>query len=220
MEIKAPKTIHDLRIKHFNTLKNQKFENITEDIPFAERLDLMVDFVSGICSVDKELIYDIDIKNLNEIYLHCIGLFDKIPYSEPKKELKINGIEYKLVDPHTVATGWHVDWSKSDIEKDPVRIACLMYIPKDKHYSMLDSTGNLEMKIADRYKDFEEHLELVDFMNASRFFLLKWFKSKSDLEMKIKVQTKVQKILKRIGLNGKNVSKHYLNSTDAIGSIA
>lgn len=217
MEIKAPKTIHDLRIRHFKTLTNPKFENINSDIQFSERLDLMVEFVSGICSVDKSVIYTIDINDLTKIYLHCIGLFDKIPYNEPKKLIEINGKSYKLVDTHSVATGWHVDWSKSDIEKDAVRIACLMYIPNESNYSMLDETGNLKDKIADRYKDFEEHLELIDFMNASRFFLLKWFKLKSDLEQKERVEQRIEKILRKIGLNGKRYSMPSQNFTDAIG---
>jgi len=219
MEIKAPKTIHDLRIRHFKTLTNAKFENISTDMPFNERLDLMVEFVAGICQVDKSLIYQIDINDLTKIYLHCIGLFDKIPYSEPKKVIKIKGKEYKIVDTHSVATGWHVDWSKSDIEKDPVRIACLMYIPKEAHYSMLDETGNLKDKISDRYKDFEEDFELVDFMNASRFFLLKWFKLKSDLERKERVEQRIEKILRKIGLNGKRSSMPSQNFTDVIGKL-
>lgn len=217
MEIKAPKTINDLRIKHFAILTDQRFENISEDLPFVEKLDLMVEFVSGICSVSKELIYDIDIKDLNKIYLHCIGLFDKIPYGEPAKLLTINGKEYKMVDPHSVATGWHADFSKTAIDKDPVRVACLMYIPNESTYSMLDATGNLKDKIADRYKDFEEHFKLVDFMNASRFFLLNWFRLKSDLEQKIRVQQKMQRILGKIGLNGKTHSTSFQSFTDAIG---
>jgi hypothetical protein len=84
---------------------------------------------------------------------------------------------------------------------------------------MLDETGNLKDKISDRYKDFEEDLELIDFMNASRFFLLKWFKLKSDLEQKEKVEQRIEKILRKIGLNGKRSSMPSQNFTDVIGKL-
>jgi hypothetical protein len=134
----------------------------------------------------------------------------------PPKEITIKGIKYKLVDPYKVSTGWHADWSKCDINKDPVRIACMCYIPIGSNYSELDSTGNLKDRISDRYDDFKEEFELITFLQVSSFFLRNYRLSINKLTVQVQTRMRVQRLMHMFG------KKHFTNSqniTEQIGNV-
>ncbi len=195
MEIKAPKTINDLKIKHLPALLDERFQNDLTTLPFDEQLDVMLDFVSKLCLVDKKVLMTIDYKDLIKIYNHCADLFNHVDFkAKPKQEITINNKVYKLVDVDRVSTGWHADFGKVDTEKDPVRLACLMYIPKDSNYSELDETGNLKDRISDRYEDFKNDFDLITYMNASCFFLRKCLILQKELEVRIQTQKTINRL--------------------------
>lgn len=213
MELRLPKTIHDLRVKHVKILRNDDYlalmDKSTND---AEYINLCISYVADFAGVDKMLLRQQPLEHVLKAYAHCAGLFAKIPKFDPKKELIINGKAYEMVNPRTVATGWHIDWGrgmekddngKNILDKDPVRVACLLYVPKGSNYSELDSTGNLKDKIADRYKDFDEHFPLIEFINVTGFFLLKYQRLIEKRLTQIKTQNRVQKMLNRVGINGR-----------------
>lgn len=87
----------------------------------------------------------------------------------PPKEITINGKTYELVNPEKIGVGWHIDWANGDIEKDPVRMACLMYYPKGAIYGEVDAYDNLINPIKDRYKEFENHLPIINIPRGIQF---------------------------------------------------
>lgn len=199
MEIKAPKSVNDLRIKHLPALLDERYQNDLTQLALNDQLDIMLDFVSKLCLVDKRKLLTVDYKDLMKVYNHCANLFNGIDFKKtPPKEITIKGKHYKLVDVDRVSTGWHADFSKIDTEKDHVRMACLFYIPKDSNYSELDSTGNLKDRIADRYKDFEEDFDLITFMQASGFFLRKLMRSQRELTAQLSVRMRVERLIQRM----------------------
>jgi len=213
MEIKAPKTINDLRICHLKGLINEKFYDVDEDLPFNEKINIKMDFIAGVCQVSRGLIATIDLEDLNKLYNHCAGLFENIDFKKaPPKEIIIKDKCYTIVNPDRVSTGWHADWSATNVEKDPVRVACLMYIPKGANYSEVDETGNLKDRIADRYKDFEDEFPLLTFMQASSFFLQKYYRLQNRLILKNQTIKMIQE--KLFHLRGK---MPFMKSVSSLG---
>ncbi len=172
--IAAPKTIHDLRVRHFKTLTDVKFKG-------EVNITLIAEFVAGITGVDLVEIYRVDTKDLVKIFNHCVGLFKGFkPAKEPPKEIEIEGKKYSLVNPHKVAVGWHIDLDASDIEANPLRLAALMYIPKGVTYGLLDENKNIVYPLAEREQIFDKHFKLIDFLSASDFIKRKYLVSIND----------------------------------------
>jgi hypothetical protein len=211
MEIKAPKSVKDLRIKHVKAL-------LSDDLLHTDTLEGKLTFISIICSVDRKKLYTVDIQDVNKIFNHCADLFNGINLNDtPPNEITIKGIKYKLVDPYRVSTGWHADWSKCDINKDPVKIACMCYIPIGSNYSELDETGNLKDRISDRYEDFKDEFPLVTFLQVSSFFLRNYAKSINRLTVQVQTKMKVQRLL--TFMFGRRFSTNSQNTTNAIGKL-
>lgn len=199
MEIKAPKSINDLRIKHLPALTDDRFSDldlITDDM---EMLDIKLNFVSVMCGISYNIARTLDLKDLNKIYIHCCNLFSNVNLkAKPPKEISIKGKLYEMVNPNRVATGWHADFGATK-KDDYIRLACLMYIPKGSNYSELDETGNLKHFISDRMEDFKEDFPLVTFMQSSAFFLRKSFRYKRNLEIRVRTQKRVTRLLNLLG---------------------
>ena len=166
MEIKLPKRTEDLRIKHYKALKNPLYGDNME-------LGLTAKFVSEFSGVPENLVRKIDIEELVRVYNHCVGLLAEYKLGEPPKEITINNIKYKRIEPEKVSSGWHIDFGNTDIENELVRLACLFYYPSDGVYGDTDENHNLVHPIHERYNDFEEHFPLTLFLDAAGFFLLK-----------------------------------------------
>lgn len=167
MEIKAPKTVNDLRIRHFGAISHPAIEAEPD-------LEGMCLFISEALAVPYDLVLEFSVSDVRAIYIHMGLLYAQITLGDPPKEITLAGVDYRLIDPHKEGTGWHIDFSKADIKADPVRMACLFYYPKAaKKYGEKDANGNLLYPIADRYDAFRDHLPLEVFLNASAFFLQK-----------------------------------------------
>ena len=66
MKIKVPKTINDLRIRHIDILNDEKYR--AEDLD----LDTIVNFVAGITGEPLDKLYQVDFKDLTNIFYYCI----------------------------------------------------------------------------------------------------------------------------------------------------
>lgn len=184
-----PKTTKDLRIRHLKALTNSTYEN---ELSLEEVAQFMADFTG-------EHINDIrmlDAKDLINMYVHVKTIYSDIRINTPVKEVILGGMTYELIDPHKVASGWHMDFSKGDISKDPVWMACLFYYPKGVKYGQTDDNKNLLYPVKDRYNIFEREMELQTFLDASAFFLTKIEKSIKQSMVTQKATEKVVKILK------------------------
>jgi len=164
IQLSAPKTIDDLRIKHHKVLTDVKFKGDVTPLQMCE-------FVAGITGSDLPQILIVDINDTIKMFHHCIGLFAGFKKDEaPKKVIEIQGVMYFRVDPNKVSTGWHIDLDSLPEDPDPVLLMALLYIPKGV-YGQLDENGNIKFPLAERVKIFKEHFKLTDFISSVSFFL-------------------------------------------------
>lgn len=193
MNIALPKTTADLRIKHWKPLRNPLLEGqIT--------LELACEFLADFTGEHINDIREIDVKDIWKMFNHCVGLYEGIHIGSPRKQITLGGEQFNIIEPHKVGSGWHIDWSKNcDIEKDPVKTACLFYYPaKAKKYGETDENKNLLYPIRDRYTTVERDMSLQDFMSASAFFLQKYEKSMRLSMESQKTARKVVEIITRM----------------------
>lgn len=193
-EIKLPKTINDLRIRHLSAFSDESFnfDNIT--------LNDKVIFLAKITLVSISKLMIIDYRDIEKMFNHCMGLFEGYKVNaNPKQFINVNNIEYQLVDQRKVGVGYHIDCENSDFIKDPVRLACINYIPKGTIYGELDVNENLKYPIASRYEDFKEHFKMIDFAELQGFFLLKHVRLMSNYMEKVRLESQIKKKLTMFG---------------------
>ena len=186
-ELKLPKTTADLRIHHFSTLarfSETKIENINQAV------ELIADFLG----VHVNMVKQIDRHDVMNVYGHICNLYAGIRIEEPKKQIELDGQKFDLINPDKVGVGWHIDFESCDIEKDPVRLACLYYFPSGQIYGATDENYNIINPIASRKETIENHLPLQDFINCNAFFLRK---SKTLIQTYM-VQEKTKKIATKL----------------------
>jgi len=166
IKIKAPATIDDLRIRHNKVLSDVKFQG---DVTVKQ----MCEFVAGITGTDIVQIHRVDIQEVIRIFHHCINLFGEFKKTDkPKKKLEVNGETYYLVNPHKVASGWHIDLDSLPKEPRPTLLMAMLYIPEGV-YGQLDANENIKFSLAEREKIFQEHFKLTDLFYVIGFFLNK-----------------------------------------------
>lgn len=195
INIKAPKTLNDLRIRHLKSLTDEKFQNDMSH-------DTIIEFISLITGADKEDLKKVNKYDLTSVHRHCIRLFKYFQIGEPKKEISILNQTYVLVDPAKVGIGWHIDISNSDLQNDPSRLASLMYIEKGTVYGELDENLNMKYSNQERAKLFEEHLPLPDYLNLVSFFLRQSLVSMSSYTENKKIRISLLRAVR--GLFGRN----------------
>lgn len=205
MEIKAPKTVKDLRIKHFAALSHPAMEAQPD-------LEGMALFISEALGLPYDTVLECDLADTLQVYRHLCVVYSQIRIQEAPKEITLGGVEFRRIDPHKDGTGWHIDFSKSDIKEDPVRLACLFYYPKAaKKYGEKDQNGNLLYPIASRYDLFKEHFPLEVFINSSAFFLTKIERSARQYTETRRVEKKLTEWLGR--MSGRTLSTKLPEST-------
>tara|TARA_R110000868_G_scaffold279203_1_gene539281 strand:- start:28353 stop:28952 length:600 start_codon:yes stop_codon:yes gene_type:complete len=193
MKLIIPKRTEDLRIKHFKVLLNTDYEG---DITIVEVCKFMAEFTG-------EHLNDVlswDANDMLKAYQHIKELYADIRINKPPQTIMIGGMEYDLINPHKVGSGWHIDFSKGDIHKDPVWMACLFYYPKGVVYGQTDENKNLLYPIAERYKLVERDMPLQTFLEASGFFLTKIAQSMRNSTEAQKTTEKIVKMLKPLRL--------------------
>lgn len=191
-----PRRVTDLRIKHLPAFQELSNGNID--------LNSMVKFLAKLTFISANELMRVDKDDIIKMYKHCMKMFSGIVLSgNPEKEIIINGIFYDLVIPEKAGIGWHIDVSNSDFDKDPVRLACICYVPKGTNYGDLDQNDNMIHPIASRYKDFEKHFLMLDFIELNAFFLLKLKRLTSDYIQRKKFREQLEKTKKRILSLGK-----------------
>ncbi len=195
INIKAPKTLNDLRIKHLKALTDEKYQKSMD-------LGTIIEFICLITGAKRSDLNKVNISELRNIHEHCIGLFKDFQIVDPNKTIIIEGIEYVLVDPSKVGIGWHIDISNSDLQNDPSRLASLMYIEKGTTYGELDENLNMKYSNQERAKIFEEHLPLPDYLNLVSFFLRQSIELMSNYTENKKIRKSLLKAT--IGLFGRN----------------
>ncbi len=210
MELRLPATLSHLRIKHFKALKDERFNSL--DKPELMTLEQKILFVALFADVTENEVKEFTIKQVNKMFYHILKTFDGFtPSLNPPMELTINGKLYERINPEKVGSGWHIDFSKTDINKDPVQLACLFYFPKGQKYAALDENKNVINPIRERYDDFKNNFPLTVFLECTAFFLVNWQQSTRLYTVKQKAKLKTESWL--VNSLGKNVFTEWLLST-------
>ena len=107
--IKIPKHKKDLRLKHHKA--------ITETM-FSERPTLgeKVVFLSDLTGTPLHEVKKLKSKDVELLYRTALLSFAGFKLNDkPPQEITLDGKEFELINPHKVASGWHIDFdSNSD----------------------------------------------------------------------------------------------------------
>lgn len=167
IEIKAPASLTDLRIHNLKALTNNNYKID------KMKVENIIEFLSLVTSATKNELKQINLEDLKDILEHVVKIFTDYKVRTPEKIIQIEGKEYELIDPKKVGVGWHIDIENSDFEKDPPRLAALMYIEKGTKYGSLDENGNMIYSNQERQKIFERSMPLNCYLDLVSFFLRK-----------------------------------------------
>lgn len=199
------KSAKDLRIKHF---KSMPFAPVTE---FTHH-DEMLFFLSAFTGLRYNQLLDFleaDIKKMTALALSAISKMDlksKLPDT-----IILGGKKFYLAQPDKIGIGWHIDFGKCNIEKDPVRMSCLFYLPEGFNYSDIDENNNITHPIDSRYQLFADEFPLDLFIRASGFFLKRSLVSilkQAMISKKLTLKERTSLVIKVINpLRGKQVLK-------------
>lgn len=175
MEIKLPKDKHGLRIKHLPAFQDKRLGDE------AQTVSLKIDTLHKFTGISKPRLWSIPEHQLSILFNHLIWIFVEMDVkSDPPKEIEIEGQFFELVDFEKAPAGWHADNEESNYKLDPVRLACICYIPKGTHYGEIDQHENLLYPISSRHGLFSEHFPLEAYMQLTAFFLRRFNKSMND----------------------------------------
>jgi hypothetical protein len=208
-EAKIPTNAKGLRIKHFASMSyvpQEKAEN-EKELDESESLLFLAEFTG--LGYNKMLDFTVsDIKKMTATAMKALATMDLV--SELPKTIKLGGQSFYLVDPEKVGIGWHIDFKKASIVKDPIRLACLFYIPEGYNYSDVDENGNIKFPIASRYTLFRDEFPLDLFIRCSNFFLKRSLTStKRSMVREIAIKKKTNRISSGLRvlnlLNGKRL---------------
>jgi hypothetical protein len=165
MEIKLPKDKTGLRIKHLPVLCD---ERLSADVP---TMSLKIDVLHKFTELPKPSIHRINGEDLSKLFAHLMTIIASIDRDAmPPKSITLEGQEFVLVDFEKVGSGWHADVEESNFDIDPVRLACICYIPKGTFYGEVDQNQNLIYPIASRWQLFHDHFPLETFIQLNAFF--------------------------------------------------
>ena len=199
LEIKLPKTINDLRIRHLKAFSDEHFK--VENISLNDK----VIFLANITLVSVPKLLSVDYRDIEKMFSHCMSLFDNYKVNgSPKEFITVNNIDYQLVDQRKVGIGYHIDVEKSDFVNDPVRLACINYIPKGTIYGCMDENENMLYPISSRYEDFKEHFKMTDFVELQGFFLLKDVRLMSNYMERLKLKKRIKQTFQIFGRGTKS----------------
>lgn len=191
-EIRIPKHKKDLRIKHLKALNECV---ISENPTLTEK----VIFLSDLTGTALYELRKLKPKAIDKLYAVAVMSFAGFKLNDsPPQEIELDGKMFELINPHKVASGWHIDFSSIDIAKDPTKAACLFYYPKGHSYGETDDNGNLINPIVDRYETIRDHLPLQAYLEASAFFLKKSEQSMSLQLVRLKAQRTGMKINRKL----------------------
>jgi hypothetical protein len=165
IEARIPTSAKALRIRHFASMAMAPEQDFQTD---QDSLLFLAEFTG--LGYNRMLDFTIeDVRKMRTVAMTALASMDLV--SELPKTITLQGQTFYLVDPEKVGIGWHIDFNNSSIKKDPVRLACLFYLPEGFNYSDVDENGNIKFPIASRHALFAEEFPLDLFIRCSNFFL-------------------------------------------------
>jgi len=194
-------TVNGLRIKHVKAL--HELSNYDEKNPFRHYCKV----VSILSGRSMQYLYTrCDARDIVDAYNMAIKVFDQLNNELAKahkkplpNEIEVNGKTYELVNLERPNVSFVIDSDMSDFEKDPVRLACMCYIPKGTVYGEMNDAEDVINPISSRWEDFNEEFPLLLYLQLHAFFLLRYKRWASVYMAKRKIQEHLRKALLMIG---------------------
>jgi hypothetical protein len=194
-------TVQGLRIKHIKAL--HELHDYDKDQPFRHYCKV----VSILSGRSMQYLYTrVDARDIVDAYNAAMRVFEQFHNELAKNhhkplpsEINIGGKDYELVNLDRPNVSFIIDSDMSDFEKDPVRLACMCYIPKGTVYGEMDDAENVLHPIQSRHEDFAEDFPLMLYLRLHAFFLLKYRKSASAFMVSQRVNQKLSKARSMIG---------------------
>lgn len=186
-KIKIPSSLMDYRLKHFKAFSDLVNDGIIDKVVFLANLTDVA--VSKIRMLNE--------KEINKIISLSVASFSKYKYSDPKKEITINGKQYTLVNPDKASMGWHLDVKELDVMKDHAKLCAMMYIEKGTSYCEVDEHDNVIHPNAVREQEFKDHFPLPLYLDLRAFFLFKLIKSTRTSIVQRLVSLSTEKMIKK-----------------------
>lgn len=205
IEVRLPRNSKELRIKHFASMAMLPVKDFSTD---RDRILFLSEFLG----LHYNEVLRFRISDIAKMAKHAAKAISKMDLTSALPEtIELKGQRFCLVDPDKIGIGWHIDFSATSIKKDPVRLACLFYVPEGFNYSDVDQNGNLEHPIASRYDLFEREFPLDLFIRSSDFFLRKSLhsirRSMVQESARKKLRKTISSAVKRLNpFNGKRAS--------------
>jgi hypothetical protein len=194
-------TLQGLRIKHVKAL--HELHDYDKDQPFRHYCKV-VSILSGRSM--QYLLTRCDGADIAKVYNTAIKIFDQLHKELAKahkkplpNEIEINGKTYELVNLDRPNVSFIIDSDMSDFEKDPVRLACMCYIPKGTVYGEMNDAEDVINPISSRWDDFNEHFDLLLYLRLHAFFLRRYQRSASVYTVSQKVIRSLNKAASMIG---------------------
>ena len=199
IEVKIPTKAADLRIKHFKSMSMAPLDPILHG-------DEGLHFLASFTGLRNSQLLDFRVEDIRTMTATALATLSKMDLTSKLPDtIKLAGTSYRLVNPDKVGIGWHIDFKNCDINKDPVRLACMFYLQEGFNYSDVDENDNIKFPIASRHEIFAEHFPLDLFIRASGFFLRRSLNSmKRSMESKLSLKQKLRQINP---FNGKQLLK-------------
>jgi hypothetical protein len=194
-------TLNGLRIKHVKAL--HELHNYDEKQAFKHYCKV----VSVLSGRSLQYLYTrCDARDIVSAYNAAIKIFGKLNNELAKvhkqplpKEIEVNGKQYELINLDRPNVSFIIDSDMSDFEKDPVRLACMCYVPKGSVYGEMDDAENVLHPIQSRWEDFNEHFDLLLYLRLHAFFLRRFKKWGDAYMVSQKIMAKLRKALSMIG---------------------
>jgi hypothetical protein len=194
-------TLNGLRIKHVTAL--HELHKFDEKQPFKHYCRV----VSILSGRSMQYLYTrCDARDIVSAYNTAIGIFGKLNNALAKthkqplpNEIEVNGKQYELVNLDRPNVSFIIDSDKSDFEKDPVRLACMCYVPKGSVYGEMDDAENVIYPIQSRWEDFNEHFDLLLYLRLHAFFLRRFKKWGDAYMVSQKIMARLRKAASMIG---------------------
>lgn len=193
MEVKLPKDKSGLLIKHLPAVADQRLNEKVATI------GLKIDTLRIFTGMSKVRLHTWDLDDVDKAFSHLMQIIATIDIVSPlPEEILIADQVFVLIDPEKAPSGWHADYAESDFSKDPVRLACMCYIPKGTFYGQLDQHDNLMYPIRSRHELFTNHFPLEVYIRLTAFFLLKFETSMNAYMALQRKKERKEKMLRRI----------------------
>jgi hypothetical protein len=213
VDLKTPKRLSDMRFKHLSAYTNKTWV----DRASTPDVHIVVQFVSDFFGIMPQVVKTFDWDDLKKIYSHCVSEFSKAQFRPPPKSITVNGKQYDLANLKKPPAGWVADADLSDFMADPVRLACICYIPAGTKYGAIDEHHNLLHPISERHKEFTEHFPLDVYLPLAGFFLRAFVTSAEKSMVKAKATMKAKRLKARL-TNGARRLTQWLKSAASSGT--